>query len=148
MTNSQMFLESQRLRCLLREYEKLKKSGKQIESNSLLPQIRSVCNTLGMNWTVTVGIANGYLFHTHETSIQTVTETIETDKNVAETIETAQETVKNTPETVQTAQETAKNAISDGLCRCGCGMSLEGKKRGSLFYSPKCKNEYHNKKRN
>lgn len=134
MTNSQMFLESQRLRCLLREYEKLKNLGKQIESNSLLPQIRSVCNTLGMNWTVTVGIANGYLFHTNETSSQTVTETIETDKNVTET--------------VQTAQETAKNAINDGLCRCGCGASLEGKKKGSLFYSPKCKNEYHNKKRN
>ncbi len=126
------YLESKRLQVLLREYERLKHAGKAIEAMSFLPSIRKACEKQGLNWSVVLGLENGFIF-TDENGNNTVTKTVTTVSYGNENGNF--ERLKN-----------GKIPENEVFCKCGCGKSLQGKRKSALFYSAKCKSNFHQKK--
>ncbi len=113
--------DDQKLRIELRTYQARLRDN-QAMALTYLPSIKSLCQTLGLDWEVLTGITNGYIFNL------TVSENDLTVKEVS------QKTEQNPEITVTTHY--------NGYClNPNCQKDLSNRRKGTKYCNQTCKNK-------
>jgi hypothetical protein len=135
---------------ILRQYttcfESCIKKGKVIEARTYLPNIKKACEILGMDWRELLGIENERFFigstsaHNGSTSAHNGSTSAHNGSISAHNGSEIGSISAQKPK-ITALSHNIGSTSAQSICVCGCGRSMIGKKKGSIYFEKQCRNK-------